>query len=200
MKKKAILGGTFDPFHNGHLSIAYESLYRLNLDELIFMPAGNPPHKRKKLITPSQLRIQMLEASIKGEKRFRVSDYEIKKEGYSFTYETLNYFKAKEEDTTLYFLTGVDCLMELDSWRNVEEILRTANFVVFNRPGYSREEILKQKDKIERQYDCDIIFLDIPLLDISSTEIRGKVKKHEEIKYLVPREVYDIIKDNKLYI
>lgn len=200
MKKKAILGGTFDPFHNGHLNIAYESIYKLGLDEIVFMPAGNPPHKSDKKVTDAELRYEMVMSGIKGENKFKVSKYEINKSSFSYTYETLKYFNSKEKNTEIYFITGADCLMELNLWKNVNEILQNCKFVVFNRPGYIYEDIMMQKKKVEEKYDSKIIFIDIPLLDISSTQIREKIKCHEEISYLVPEEVYGIIKANKLYI
>lgn len=200
MKKKGILGGTFDPFHNGHMNIAYESIYKLKLDEIIFMPAGNPPHKTDKLITPPEIRYDMIKRAILGEEKFKVSHYEIDKKGYSYTYKTLEYIKSVEKDTELFFITGADCLMYVDKWKYPEQIFKNSNFVVFNRSGYDKNDIIKKKNEIEQKYKKEIIFMDIPLLDISSTEIREKVKKYEEIKYLVPKEVYDIIKTNKLYI
>ncbi|KOF56730.1 MULTISPECIES: nicotinate-nucleotide adenylyltransferase [Clostridium] len=200
MEKKAILGGTFDPFHNGHMNIAYESLYRLGLDEIIFMPAGSPPHKNDKIITSPEIRYDMIKKSITGEEKFKVSRYEIDKKGYSYTYKTLEYINSIEKNTELYFITGVDCLMYVDEWKCPEQIFKCSKFVVFNRPGYERKDILRKKSEIENKYEHEVIFMDIPLLDISSTQIRKKVKKCEEIKYLVPREVYDIIKNNKLYI
>lgn len=200
MKKKGILGGTFDPFHNGHMNIAYESLYKLMLDEIIFMPAGNPPHKTDKIITSPEIRYEMIKKSILGEEKFKVSHYEIDKKGYSYTYKTLEYIKSVEKNTELFFITGADCLMYVDKWKCPEQIFKNSNFVVFNRSGYDKNNIIEKKNEIEQKYKNEIIFINIPLLDISSTEIREKVKKCEEIKYLVPKEVYDIIKINKLYI
>lgn len=200
MKRKGVLGGTFDPFHNGHINIAYESLYRLKLDEIIFMPAGSPPHKSDKIITSPEIRYDMIKQSIAGEEKFKISRYEIDKKGYSYTYKTLEYINRVEKDTELFFITGVDCLMYIDEWKNPEKIFEFSRFVVLNRPGYDKVDIMKKKSEVEKKYKHNVIFIDIPLLDVSSTEIRKKVSKHEEIKYLVPKEVYDIIKNNKLYI
>ncbi|MFL0251209.1 nicotinate-nucleotide adenylyltransferase [Clostridium neuense] len=200
MKRKGILGGTFDPFHNGHMNIAYESLYRLKLDEIIFMPAGSPPHKSDKVITSPEIRYDMIKQSITGEEKFKVSRYEIDKKGYSYTYKTLEYINGVEKNTELFFITGVDCLMYIDEWKNPSKIFELSKVVVLNRPGYNKADIMKKKNEVESKYKHNIIFIDIPLLDISSTQIRKKVSKHEEIKYLVPKEVYAIIKNNKLYI
>ncbi|WP_125152590.1 nicotinate-nucleotide adenylyltransferase [Clostridium rectalis] len=199
MEKVAIFGGTFDPIHNGHLHIAYEALYGLNLDKIIFMPSGNPPHKIRRMVTDSYIRYELVKMAIRDEKRFEISGYEINRKGLSYTYETLNYFSKKYNKVEWYFLTGVDCLMDLDTWKNIGLILNLCNFVVFNRPGYNKQEILMQKEKVEKRYGKKIIFLDIPLLDISSTEVRRLIQKGQDIRYFLPEGVYNTIKQLKLY-
>ncbi|MBI6871685.1 nicotinate-nucleotide adenylyltransferase [Clostridium aciditolerans] len=200
MIKKAIFGGTFDPIHNGHLYIAYEALYKLGLDKIIFMPSGNPPHKLGKTITDGFLRYEMVKMATRGEERFDISDYEIRKSNLSYTYETLKYFNNIEPDTAWHFLTGVDCLMDIDNWKNSEEIFKLCKFIVFNRPGYSMKNIQEQKNKVEKRYANEIIFLDVPLLDISSTNIRNAVMKEKNVSYLLPESVYNTIKQLNLYL
>ncbi|MCY6355743.1 nicotinate-nucleotide adenylyltransferase [Clostridium sp. ZS2-4] len=199
MKRKGIFGGTFDPIHNGHLHIAYEALYKLGLDKVIFIPSGNPPHKTDKIVTDAQLRFTLVKETIKNEKKFEVSDYEIKKKNLSYTYETLKFFNFLQPKTEWYFITGVDCLMQIDTWKNVDQILSQCKFVVFNRPGYSKQDIQNQKKKIEEKYDKQIIFLDIPILEISSTQIREKIKKGESIGYLIPEKAKYLLNEMELY-
>lgn len=199
MIKKAIFGGTFDPIHNGHLHIAYEALYRLQLDKVVFMPAGNPPHKKDIVVTGAECRYEMVKRAIEKEKKFEIDDYEVLKDGYSYTFETLEYVNKKEKDTEWYFISGVDCLIEIDSWKNVNRILELCRLVVFNRPGYSMQDIINQKEKIEKKYNKKIIFLDLPLIDISSSLIRAKIKRSESVSYLVPYEVDNYINSKKLY-
>jgi nicotinate-nucleotide adenylyltransferase len=199
MIKKAIFGGTFDPIHNGHLHIAYEALYKLDLDKVIFMPSGNPPHKWKKNITEAFLRYEMVKTAIRNEKHFDVSDYEITKANLSYTYKTLEHFNNLEKETKWYFITGVDCLMDIESWKNYYEILKLCTFVVFNRTGYNIEQVLEKKFLIEKKYNTKIIFLSIPLLEISSTNIRKDVKSGKKVNYLMPESVYNIIEQLKLY-
>jgi len=198
-KRKGIFGGTFDPIHNGHLHVAYEALYRLNLDKVIFMPSGKPPHKTNKVITDSEIRIELVKAAIEKEKKFIISSYEIEKLGLSYTYETLEYFKGLEPDTEWYFITGTDCLMDIRTWKSIDKIFNSCKFVVFNRSGYFKEKVIEQKNKIEMEYGTSIIYLDIPVIDISSTEVRNKVKASEQISYLVPDKVENILNINKLY-
>lgn len=199
MKRKGIFGGTFDPIHNGHLHIAYEALYKLGLDKVIFIPSGNPPHKTDKVVTDAKLRFTLVKQTIENEKKFEVSDYEIKKKNLSYTYETLKFFNSLQPETEWYFMTGVDCLMEIDTWKNVNHILKQCKFVVFNRPGYNKQDIENQKRKIEEKYDKKIIFLDIPILEISSTQIREKIKKGESISYLIPEKVNYLLNEMELY-
>lgn len=199
MIKKAIFGGTFDPIHNGHLHIAYEALYKLNLNKVIFMPSGNPPHKLGKKITNSFFRYEMVKAATRHERCFDISNYEINKTNLSYTYETLQYFNKLEKDTEWYFLTGADCLMEIESWKNASKIFQLCKLVVFNRPGYNIENIEDQKNKVEKKYLNEIIFLDMPLLDISSTNIRKTISEGKSVSYLLPESVYNIIEQLNLY-
>ncbi|NMM64552.1 nicotinate-nucleotide adenylyltransferase [Clostridium sp. P21] len=199
MIKKAIFGGTFDPIHNGHLHIAYEALYKLNLDKIIFMPSGNPPHKLEKRVTDAFLRYEMVKTAVRNEEKFEVSSYEVTKDNLSYTYKTLEYFTNLEKETKWYFITGVDCLMDIENWRNYPEILRLCTFVVFNRPGYSIEKVLEKKISLENRYNSKIVFLDIPLLEISSTSIRKDVKEGRKVSHLMPENVCCIIEQLKLY-
>lgn len=199
MKKIAIFGGTFDPIHNGHLYIAYEALYKLNLDEIIFMPSGIPPHKTKRKLASSFFRYEMVRMATKNEKRFTVSDYEINKKNISYTFETLEYFANKYPNASLYFITGADGLMDIENWKNVKGIFKLCNLVVFSRPGNNKYDIISQKGKLEEKYKGNIIFLDIPLLDISSTNIRNLISEGRNISCFVPEGVYNTIKELKLY-
>jgi nicotinate-nucleotide adenylyltransferase len=203
MKRYGIIGGTFDPIHYAHLYIAYEAKEQLNLDEVIFMPARKQPLKVNNLITDSELRYEMVKAAIEPFNEFSVSSYEIEKEGLSFTYETLEYFKAKidayNKENELFFITGADCLISIEKWKNVEGIFSLSTLVVFSRGGIDEEEVLKQKELIEKKYEGKIIILDLNKLEISSTEIREKISKNKRIDFFVPAKVMDIIYEKGLY-
>lgn len=197
--KKGILGGTFDPIHNGHLNIAYEAAERLKLDKIVFIPTGNPPHKTDKIITNALIRYKMVEKTIKDEPIFEIDSYEINKNGLSFTYETLEYLNEKEPDTEWYFISGADCLIEMETWKNVKRIMELCTLIVFNRTGYTNSEIQNQREVIEKKYNKDIILLNIPLIDISASYIRKKIRQHNNITYLVPSAVSKYIKELRLY-
>ncbi|MBS6500824.1 MAG: nicotinate-nucleotide adenylyltransferase [Clostridium sp.] len=197
MKKIGIIGGTFNPIHLAHLYIAYEAKCQLNLDKVIFMPAGSPPHKKNEDILEAPLRYEMVLEAIKKYEDFEISNYEIEKEGFSYTYETLENFKS--EDNILYFITGADCLINIEKWKNPDRIFKASNLVVFNRPGYDKESLKLQKNEIEKKYNTSINFLDIMDLEISSTMIRDRIKEGKRIDFFIPKEVLDFIRKNNIY-
>lgn len=197
--KKVIFGGTFDPIHNGHIHIAYEALYNLEVDEIIFMPVGQPPHKNDRVVTKGKVRYEMVLKAIEGESKFAISDYEIKNKGLSYTYNTLTHFNDIEPDTQWFFLVGVDSLMAFKDWMNIDIILDNCTLVVFSRSGFNEEEVYNMKSRLEAEYNTKIIFLQMPLLDISSTEVRNKIAQHRVVSYLVPSGVEKIINKYNLY-
>ena len=197
MRKYGIMGGTFNPVHFAHLYIAYEAKEKLDLDKVIFMPAGNPPHKKNNIIIDSKYRYDMVKKAISDYEGFEISDYEIKKQGYSYTYETLT--DLKEDDIEFYFIAGGDSLMDIEKWRNTKGVLENCNFVVFNRGEYSENELNKQKLYLEEKYAAKIILLNIMNIDISSTEIRKRIEEGKRIDFFLPKNVIEYINENNLY-
>lgn len=197
MNKIGIIGGTFNPIHLAHLYIAYEAKCQLNLDKVIFMPAGSPPHKKNEDILEASLRYKMVQEAIKNYEDFEISNYEIEKEGFSYTYETLENFKSK--DNILYFITGADCLINIEKWKSPDRIFKTSNLVVFNRPGYDKESLKLQKNEIEKKYNTSINFLDIMNLEISSSMIRSRIENGKRIDFFVPNTVLGFIRENNIY-
>ncbi|WP_426348962.1 nicotinate-nucleotide adenylyltransferase [Alloiococcus sp. CFN-8] len=199
MKNIGILGGTFNPIHNGHLYIASEAMEELSLSEVLFIPAGNPPHKSDSAILEASIRGDMTKAAIKDYQGFTYCDYEINKKSYSYTYETLQYLNSKYTNTKFHFIVGADSLLNLHKWKNVPEILRLARLVVFMRPGSSREELEEVKKNTEENYGTEIIFLELLQMDISSSDIRKRIQEKRNYKFLVPEEVFNYIEANDLY-
>lgn len=197
MCRVGIIGGTFDPIHLAHIYIAEEAKKKLNLDKVIFMPAGIQPLKTDKKVTEASLRLEMVQKAIEGKIGFEVSDYEIKKEGKSYTYKTLEHFYKEYKD--LYFITGADCLLGIDKWKEIDKIFSLCKFVVFTRPGYNNEELVNKKRFVEEKYNGDIILLEVPGIHISSTEIREKIINNEKVDDILPAVVLDIIKEKGLY-
>ena len=139
----------------------------------------------------------MVQKAIEGKIGFEVSDYEIKKEGKSYTYKTLEHFYKEYKD--LYFITGADCLLDIDKWKEIEKIFSLCKFVVFTRPGYNNNELVNKKRFVEEKYNGDIILLEVPGIHISSTEIREKIINNEKVDDILPAVVLDIIKEKGLY-
>lgn len=139
----------------------------------------------------------MVERAIEGYDGFEVSDYEIKKQGLSFTYETLE--GIKEDDVELFFITGGDCLMDLHKWREVKKIFSLSKLVVFTRPGFSVMELEKRKVEVEKTYNGEVIVLPIRNLDISSTEIRERISLGKRVDFFLDSKVLKVIEENGLY-
>ncbi|MGM9975158.1 MAG: nicotinate-nucleotide adenylyltransferase [Clostridiaceae bacterium] len=199
MKSIGILGGTFNPIHNGHLYIASEAMEELKLSEVLFIPAGNPPHKNDSAILEASIRGEMTKAAIKDYKGFTYCDYEINKKSYSYTYETLQYLKDIYSNTKFHFIVGADSLINLHKWKNVPEILKLAQLVVLMRPGYSREELYQVKKNTEENYGAEIILLELLQMDISSWDIRKRIQENKNYQFLLPKEVFNYIEANGLY-
>lgn len=187
-RRIGILGGTFNPPHLGHLVLAQESLRKLNLDEVIFIPTHLSPHKRIKGDN-AYMRHKMALLACRGNPRFKVSRMEIMKRGVSYSVDTLRRLREKYgKAVELFFIAGSDSLNELESWKDVNEVLRLANFIVANRPGFSAKRLRKGVKLIE-----------IPALNISSSMIRDRVRRSQPIRYLVPEEVREFIIKHRLY-
>lgn len=199
MKRYGMMGGTFNPIHLAHLYIAYEAKEALNLDKVIFMVAGNPPHKKDSPVIDSNYRYDMVKMAIKDYSGFEISDYEIQKQGYSYTYETLRYLKCDEEDVEVFFIAGADSLMDIEKWKNPELVLGNCTFVAFNRGEYTKEILEEQKEKLQEKYNCNIILLDVINLDISSSMIRERILHGKKVDFFMSKEVMEYIKYNNLY-
>ncbi|MBS6183539.1 MAG: nicotinate-nucleotide adenylyltransferase [Clostridium celatum] len=199
MKRYGMMGGTFNPIHLAHLYIAYEAKETLNLDKVIFMVAGNPPHKKESSVIDSNYRYDMVKMAIKDYPGFEISDYEIQKQGYSYTYETLKYLKGDEGEVELFFIAGADSLMDIEKWKNPELVLSNCTFVAFNRGEYDKETLERQKKKLQDKYNSNIILLDISNLDISSSMIRERIINGKRVDFFIPEKVKKYIEQNKLY-
>lgn len=191
MVKIALFGGTFDPIHIGHL-IAAEDIFRiLKLNKIIFVPTGIPPHKTYKVLTDAKHRFAMVKLAIKGNPKFSISNYEIRKKEEAYSIDTVRYFKKRlGNKVKLYFIIGSDIVSELHTWKDVKELIKLCNFIVMTRQGFK-----VPKEKIKKIGK----FIDIKSENISSREIRRLVKKDESIKYLVPKPVEKYIYEEKLY-
>lgn len=196
MKKVGILGGTFDPVHNGHMLIARAAMEQYELCEVLLMTGGNPPHKRQTGVTPARLRHEMVKLAASGESGLIPFDYEVDKETYSYTYETMTELNEKYPDTEWYFIIGEDSLKDIVKWYKPEIIVKKCILLVYPRGGSDFNELI---DKRRKELAADIRKIDAPLFGISSTEIRNRVRDCKSIRYYVPDAVNEYITENKLY-
>jgi nicotinate-nucleotide adenylyltransferase len=189
-----ILGGTFNPVHYGHLVVAAEVIQKFALSKVIFVPSYLPPHKDNSDIAPSQDRFRMCLLATQSHPSFSVSSLELERGGKSYSIETVKEFlHIYGKDTELYFIGGADAILEISTWKDMEELLRLCEFIVASRPGFETDEI--DKRVLTRTH-----FIEVPALDISSTEIRHRAKEGKNIKYLLPEKVEEYICEHKLYL
>ncbi len=216
-QKFGILGGTFNPIHYGHLAAAEEIRDRLKLDRILFIPSSLPPHKQEEDIPSAVQRLEMVRLAIAGNPHFKVSDIEVKRGGKSYTIDTVEALRDAHPGTDFHFIAGLDSFLDIRTWHRWENLLSLCNFIVLSRPGYrfadlARITFMKRADKelnaLERGEITEAvvqagefrIYLEtIPLYDISSTDIRRRVKQTRTIKYHLPDAVENYIIQNKLY-
>ncbi|HAT1152024.1 nicotinate-nucleotide adenylyltransferase [Corynebacterium striatum] len=189
-----IMGGTFDPIHNGHLVAASEVAYRFQLDQVVFVPTGQPWQKAGRDVTAAEHRYLMTMVATASNPRFTVSRVDIDREGPTYTIDTLRDLRELFPDAELYFITGADSLASIMSWRDWEVMLEMANFVGVTRPGY---ELSKDMLPLESQTGIELI--EIPAMAISSTDCRERAREGEPVWYLVPDGVVQYIAKNNLY-
>lgn len=192
-KNIILFGGTFDPPHIGHIILAQRAKEFLSAEKVIFIPCYIPPHKLDYKPTLWKHRLNMLNLSLKNLPSMEVSDYEIRVKGVSYTYNTVQWFKKKFPEHSLYFLIGMDSLLTFTTWHRWQDIISDVSLIVGNRISEKRkipEELLNTKK---------IVFFNSPKIEVSSSEIRQRVKENKSIKFLVAPEVEKYIFKHKLY-
>ena len=192
-----IFGGTFNPVHNGHIAIAKCAMEQAKLDRVIFLPNGNPPHKRNGDYADASHRLNMLRLAIEGENGFCVSDYELDGQRH-YTFDTMEYFKKYYSDCEVMFIIGADSLDYLHRWYRGEELIKNNTFVVINRRFRSDYDFDKNIDDIT-EMGGRLIVADMPFADVSSTQIRKDISDGAE-KLPLNGNVYKYIRANKLYV
>jgi nicotinate-nucleotide adenylyltransferase len=189
--KIGVLGGTFDPIHNAHLLLAEQAREQLGLKKVLFIPAGDPWRKAFRRVVPAEHRLAMTKLAIQDDPGFVVDDCEIKREGASYTADTLRELHKRHAKDELYLLLGEDALADLPFWREPETIAEAANIVVAPRGGVVLPELPFDPDRVVR--------IKMPYMEISSTDIRERAKAGRSLRYLVPDAVAAYIKEHKLY-
>jgi len=213
LKKIALFGGTFNPVHYGHLRLAEEVREGLDFDRVIFVPAAIPPHKGAAKTLSAKKRLEMTGLAIKGNRGFELSDVEIRRGGPSFTVDTLRNLHG-DKDISISLIIGADSFNDITTWCEYEEILTLASLVVVERPHTPVKKVAEVlPERLARKYSYDIetasyihdcgtsiTYLGVTLMDISSSEIRQRVRDGASIRYLLPPEVAGYIMENRLYV
>jgi nicotinate-nucleotide adenylyltransferase len=194
-RRIGIMGGTFDPIHFGHLLAAEESYRVLKLDEIIFLPAGQPPHKRS--VSNQEQRYDMTLLATAEIPYFSVSRMEIDREKPSHTIDTLKEFQAlMKNKAEFWFITGLDAMLKISTWKEYMKLPQLCQLVTVTRPGYSPKSLYELPAEIREA----IVFIEIPRFSLSSTNIRERISEGKGAKYLVPDAVESYIKKRKLYL
>jgi len=192
-----IYGGVFNPPHHGHLVAAQEAYSQLGLDVVLWVPVGEAPHRPIENDPGAEARLEMVEMSISGDERFRVSRIELEREGPSYTVDTLAALREREPESELFLILGGDQALALPSWREPEQVLELATLAVFGRGSSTRNAI---QITIGRMRGADRVrFLEMPRIDISSTLVRRRAAEGKPIRYLVPDKVANFIGAQSLY-
>lgn len=193
-----IMGGTFDPIHNGHLVAAEQAACDLSLDLVVFVPAGSPAFKQDRRVTPPQARYDMTLLATADNPRFHVSRLEVDRAGVTYTVDTLELLRRHyPPNVELYFITGADAIIDILTWRDAARIARLARFVGATRPGYDLEAA---RSRIASSgLDFQVCYLEVPALAISSSDLRARVAKGQSLRYLTPDSVVGLIEKRGLY-
>ncbi len=199
-KSIAIMGGTFDPIHNGHLVAAEAVRHRFQVDKVVFIPTGRPAHKEGKQVTHNEHRYLMTVLATMRNENFDVSRIEIDRPGKTYTIDTIEQLKALcRSDVRLYFITGADAIHQIMSWKEPERLLSLCDFVAVTRPGYQKNKLFEDIGELRDKFASRIHYMEVPALAISSSDIRNRIRRGEPIKYLLPQEVEDYIYKFGLY-
>lgn len=195
-----IMGGSFDPIHYGHLMLAEQIRTQFHLDKVYFVPVGNAPHKRAGVMADKLHRYEMTVLATKTNPGFSVSRIEIDSETVSYTIHTIQKLREQlGEDDILYFITGADAIIELETWKSFKDLLGICKFIAATRPGIDRTHLENKISELTRAYGADISITSVPALAISSTDIRERVQTGQSIRYLLPESVEKYISENALY-
>lgn len=199
--KIGIMGGTFNPIHNGHLTLAAVAGETAGLDEIWFMPSGLPAHKSNSELLSAEHRLAMVELAVAGIPGARASTYEIERPGFTYTADTLEGLTQDYPAQEFFFIIGGDSLMKFHHWVKPEVISAHTTLLAAGRNGYSREALHNQAAELYRLFGTKIIFLDMPEVSVSSNQIRSCIKEQqpEKIRQYIPDRVLEYIEEHKLY-
>ena len=199
IEKLVVFGGTFNPPHIGHLLLAESALCELNADRIIFMPAGNPPHKNCKNVIDKKHRYEMVKLLTGDNDSFIVSNLEIDSEKKSYTADTLLKLKEMYHGTDIYFIVGLDSFYEIEKWYRPDLIFERCIIAVSLRGGYDLCNFEQKEEYFKTKYNARIVKITMPIVEISSSDIRDRLSKGKSVRYMLTEKVLKYIKENDLY-
>ena len=200
MTKIGIFGGSFDPIHFGHIYLAMQAKDEAELDRIIFVPANLQPFKLDRKATDGRRRAEMIELSVQNYDGAIVSPYELNRDEVSYTVNTLRHFRDEFGNSAeIYFITGTDAFLKIDTRKDADEILSGYSFIIGSRPGYKDDELKAKINELKSKYGCNIIVVHNTQIDVSSTELREKLKNGESVKDYINPKVERYIQENGLY-
>lgn len=197
--KIGIMGGTFDPIHNGHTQLAEEALSRFALSRVLFIPAGDPPHKKDRKLAGGFHRYNMTRLAISQNPAFSALDMELTRGGVTYTQDTLTQLKEQHPRAEFYYIIGADTLFELYTWKNIREVARLTRFIVAGRPTVAPETLFAAAQRMREDFSCRLYDLGFTGPDYSSREIRALLQDKKSIAGMVAPEVEAYIRQNGLY-
>lgn len=200
MKKIGIMGGTFNPIHIGHLMLAERAMEENSLDEIWLIPTGCSYMKKNLDVLPGEERYKMASLAVAGNDRIKCLDIEIKRAGYTYSYETLEQLKEMYPMYEYYFIFGADCLFTIENWKCPERIFQSCNIIAAVRNDASMAEMEQKKMELEQKYQARITLLTFPRLEISSTDLRERIRLGRSVCYMIPDNVISYIAENKFYM
>lgn len=199
MRKIGIMGGTFDPIHVGHLLLAEWARSAADLEQVWIVPTGQSYMKSDRHVLPGSERFHMAELAAEGNQRLRCLDLEIRREGYTYTYETMEQLKAEYPDSEFFFIQGADCLFSMDSWKCPERILQSCTVLAAVRGDADMKSLEAKRLELLEKYGGNIVLLPFLQLSISSTEIRERFREGKSIRYMVPDSVLEYMEEKGFY-
>jgi nicotinate-nucleotide adenylyltransferase len=196
-----LFGGSFDPIHHGHLIVSRYAAEALRIERVVLIPSASPPHKQRVVLAPAADRVELCRQAVNGDPLFEVSDWEIGQAEPNYTLHTVRHFRALAPETPLYWLIGMDSLAELSSWYRVADLVSDCTLVTVRRPGSHEPDLssLAELMTVEQIRELESHVLVSPLVDISATDIRARIRDGRSIRYLVPEVVRQAIQARGLY-
>lgn len=194
-----ILGGTFDPVHLGHLRAAEVARDRLGLAGVLFIPNRIPPHKPGQAVTGASDRLAMLQMAITGHPEYAIDEMELHRTGPSYSYDTVHTLRHRHPDWQFYFIVGADGFVDLHTWHRWDELLRLCFFAIISRPGFDRRLVDEMMDELGPELAAQVVYLEAPGVDVSSSRIRELASRGEPLTGFVPDDVAAYIFEHGLY-